>query len=59
DDEDGFGQSLGDAAAQQAAQSGARIVDRELSVRPTLNVRAGAPVRVLVTRDIVLRRFRP
>ncbi|MEZ5994153.1 MAG: TrbI/VirB10 family protein [Hyphomonadaceae bacterium] len=53
----GFSQSLGDAAAQQAAQSGARIVDRELAVRPTLRVRAGAPVRVLVTRDIVLRRY--
>ncbi len=53
----GFSQSLGDAAAQQAAQSGARIVDRELAVRPTLRVGAGAPVRVLVTRDIVLRRY--
>jgi len=48
---------LGGSAAQQAAQSGARIVDRELAVRPTLRVRAGAPVRVLVTRDIVLRRY--
>jgi len=50
-------QSLGDAAAQQAAQTGARIVDRELSVRPTLTVRAGAPVRVLVSRDIQLRPY--
>lgn len=52
-----FSQSLGDAAAQQAAQTGARIVDRELSVRPTLKVRAGAPVRVLVSRDIQLRPY--
>ncbi|MGE0294632.1 MAG: TrbI/VirB10 family protein [Hyphomonadaceae bacterium] len=51
--------SLGDAAAQQAAQTGARIVDRELTVRPTLRVRAGASVRVLVTRDIQLRPYRP
>lgn len=50
-------QSLGDTAAQQAAQTGARIVDRELSVRPTLRVREGAPVRVLVTRDIQLRAY--
>ena len=49
--------SLGDAAAQQAAQTGARIVDRELSVRPTLRVRVGAPVRVLVSRDIQLRPY--
>ena len=58
DDEGSLGQSLGDAAAQQAAQTGARIVDRELSVRPTLRVREGAPVRVLVTRDIQLRAYR-
>ncbi|MDZ4690304.1 TrbI/VirB10 family protein [Terricaulis sp.] len=51
-------QSVGDAAAQQAAATGGRIVDRELAVRPTLRVRAGAPVRVLVTRDIVLRPYR-
>ncbi len=51
-------QSVGDAAAQQAAATGGRIVDRELAIRPTLRVRAGAPVRVLVTRDIVLRPYR-
>lgn len=51
-------QSLGDAAAQEAARTGARIVERELNVRPTLRVRAGAPVRVLVTRDISLRPYR-
>lgn len=60
DDEDdaSWSQSLGDAAAQEAARSGARIVERELSVRPTLRVRAGAPVRVLVMRDIALRPYR-
>lgn len=58
DDEQGFARSVGDAAAQEAARSGGRIVDRELSVRPTLRVRPGAPVRVLVTRDIRLRPYR-
>lgn len=53
-----FSQSLGDAAAQEAARTGARIVDRELSVRPTLKVRAGAPLRVLVAKDIQLRPYR-
>lgn len=51
-------QSVGDAAAQQAAQTGGRIVDRELTVHPTLRVREGSPVRVLVTRDIQLRPYR-
>ncbi|MGE0830910.1 MAG: TrbI/VirB10 family protein, partial [Hyphomonadaceae bacterium] len=55
--DDSFGQTVGDAAAQEAARTGARIVDRELSVRPTLRVRVGAPVRLLVTRDIRLRPY--
>ena len=53
-----FTQSVGDAAAQEAARTGGRIVDRELAVRPTLRVRAGGAVRVLVTRDIQLRPYR-
>lgn len=59
DDEENnsLSQSVGDAAAAQAASTGGRIVDRELTVRPTLRVRAGAPVRVLVTRDIELRPY--
>ncbi len=58
DDEDRLTESVGDAAAQEAARVGARIVDRELSVRPTLRIRAGATVRVLVSQDIVLRPYR-
>ncbi len=50
-------QGVGDAAAQQAAQTGSQIVQRELSVHPTLRVRPGANVRVLVTRDIALRPY--
>lgn len=57
DDEDRVSASVGDAAAQEAARVGARVVDRELDVRPTLRVRAGAPVRVLVSQDIVLRPY--
>lgn len=55
DNELGFRQSVGDAAAQEAARVGGRIIDRQLEVRPTLRVRPGAPVRVLVTRDILGR----
>ena len=58
DHSDRFAQSVGDAAAQQAAQTGSRIVDRELNVRPTLRIRAGAPVRVLISQDIVMRPYR-
>lgn len=58
DEAESLAQSVGDAAAQEAARTGGRIIDRDLSVRPTLRVRAGAPVRVLVMRDINLRPYR-
>lgn len=58
-DDASLSQSVGDAAAQQAAQTGSQIVQRDLSVRPTLRIRPGASVRVLVTRDIQLRPYRP
>jgi type IV secretory pathway VirB10-like protein len=35
-------------------RAGEQIVGRELNVKPTLTIRPGYPVRVLVTRDIVL-----
>jgi type IV secretion system protein TrbI len=35
-------------------RAGEQIVGRELNIRPTLTVRPGFPVRVLVTRDILL-----
>jgi type IV secretion system protein TrbI len=35
-------------------RAGEQVVSRELNVRPTLTIRPGFPVRVLVTRDLVL-----
>lgn len=35
-------------------RAGEQVVGRELNVRPTLTIRPGFPVRVLVTRDLVL-----
>ena len=35
-------------------RAGEQIVSRELNIRPTLTIRPGYPVRVLVTRDVVL-----
>lgn len=49
----------GDAAAIEGAQVGGRLVDRELAVRPSIRLRAGAPVRVMITRDLILEPYRP
>ncbi|WP_287103973.1 TrbI/VirB10 family protein [Brevundimonas sp.] len=50
--------SAGDAASIEAAQVGGRLIDRELTVRPSIRVRAGAPVRVMITRDLILEPYR-
>ena len=36
-------------------QAGQRVVERNLGIQPTLRVRPGWPVRVVVTRDLILR----
>jgi type IV secretion system protein VirB10 len=40
-----------------ATASRQRIVSKDLAIQPTLTVRPGYPVRVLVNRDIVLRPY--
>ncbi|WP_163266329.1 TrbI/VirB10 family protein [Chelativorans alearense] len=43
---------------ENVAQAGQRITEKNLNVQPTITVRPGWPVRVLVQRDIVLRPYR-
>jgi type IV secretory pathway VirB10-like protein len=44
----------GDSSANQAGQN---IVSKDLSVQPTLTIRPGFPVRIIVNRDIILRPY--
>ncbi|WP_374273856.1 TrbI/VirB10 family protein [Brevundimonas sp.] len=48
----------GDAAAIEGAQVGGRLVDRELQVRPSIRLRPGAQVRVMISRDLILEPYR-
>jgi len=45
---------VGDTVSQQAARVGSSITERFLNIQPTIRVRAGWPLRVLVNRDIIL-----
>ena len=40
---------------QNAARTGDQIVSRNLNVQPTLRVRPGWPLRVLISKDLVLK----
>ncbi len=45
---------IGDTVAQQANRIGEKVIDRELDVQPTITIRRGWPLRVLVNKDMVL-----
>lgn len=57
----GYGGSdvIGDAVAQQANRIGQKIIDKELDVQPTITIRAGWPLRVLVNKDMILAPYVP
>ena len=50
---------VGDTVAQQANRTGEKIIDRELDVQPTITVRQGWPLRVLVNKDMILEPYVP
>ncbi|AZO55776.1 MULTISPECIES: TrbI/VirB10 family protein [unclassified Mesorhizobium] len=49
--------ALRSGASDSVSQVGQEIVQRQLQIAPTLNIRPGFPVRVLVTRDLVLEPY--
>lgn len=50
-------QALRSGASNSISQTGQQIVSRQLGIAPTLTVRPGFPVRVMVTRDLVLEPY--
>ena len=51
-------QAIRSGASDSINQTGQQIVERELSIQPTLTIRPGFPVRVIVNRDLVLAPYR-
>ncbi|MFG1352589.1 TrbI/VirB10 family protein [Xanthobacter autotrophicus] len=47
--------ALREGASDSISQTGRQIVQRQLNIAPTLTIRPGYPVRVIVTRDLVFR----
>ena len=47
-------QAIRSGASNSFSQTGQQIVERNLNVQPTLTIRPGFPVRVIVNRDLVL-----
>lgn len=49
--------ALRSGASDSISQVGQQIVQRQLNIAPTLTIRPGFPVRVIVTRDLVLEPY--
>jgi type IV secretion system protein VirB10 len=52
--ENNLAQAIREGASNSISQTGQQIVQRQLNIQPTLTIRPGFPVRVIVTRDLVL-----
>ncbi|MBX9647993.1 MAG: TrbI/VirB10 family protein, partial [Xanthobacteraceae bacterium] len=51
-------QALRFGAANSLNQTGQKVVRRNLNIQPTLTIRPGFPVRVIVNRDLVLEPYK-
>lgn len=57
DDDDRLLRAIRDGGQDTINDAGQQIIRRQLNVQPTLTIRPGFPVRVVVTRDLVLEPY--
>ncbi len=57
DDQDRLLRAIRNGARDTINDAGQQIIRRQLNVAPTLTIRPGFPVRVIVTRDLVLEPY--
>ena len=57
-DEDRLLSAIRDGGQNTINDAGQQIIRRQLNVAPTLTIRPGFPVRIVVTRDLVLEPYR-
>ena len=55
--ENNLAQAIRTGASNSVSQAGQQIVARELNIAPTLTIRPGFPVRVMVTHDLVIEPY--
>jgi len=51
-------QALQQSTQESANQAGQRIVEKDINIQPTLTVRPGWPLRVVVHKDLILRPYK-
>lgn len=58
DDDDDIARAIREGTQDTIGRAGDEIVRRQISIPPTLTIRPGFPVRVMVTRDLILEPYR-
>lgn len=56
-DESDLVKALRESVQQTTNRAGQRLIERQLDVQPTITVRPGWPLRVIVSKDIVLKPY--
>ena len=51
-------QAIRESTQQNVNQAGQRVVEKNLNIQPTITVRSGWPLRIVVHKDLVLRPYR-
>ncbi|RAZ72870.1 TrbI/VirB10 family protein [Mesorhizobium atlanticum] len=57
DNESDLVKAIRESAQQNVSRAGQRITERNLNIQPTITVRPGWPLRVVVHKDLVLRPY--
>ncbi|WPZ35864.1 TrbI/VirB10 family protein [Thalassobaculum sp. OXR-137] len=50
--------AIRESTQQNTAQAGQRLTEKNLNIQPTITIRPGWPLRIVVQRDIVLRPYK-
>lgn len=58
DDDDDIARAIREGTRDTIGRAGDELVRRQISIPPTLTIRPGFPVRVMVTRDLILEPYR-
>lgn len=57
-DEGDLVKALRESVQQTTNRAGQRLIERQLDVQPTITVRPGWPLRIIVSKDLVLKPYR-
>ncbi len=58
DEESDLLRAIRESTQVNTAQAGQRLTEKNLNIQPTITIRPGWPLRIIVQRDIVLRPYR-